>query len=83
MAAAVMAAGMPAETVARIAVDGAERGNFYIFTHSHVEEYARKRFEEIAAAFAVLNETAPSDRSYDVEQVVGELMAASREKTND
>jgi NAD(P)-dependent dehydrogenase (short-subunit alcohol dehydrogenase family) len=77
MAAAVMAAGMPAETVARIAVDGAERGDFYIFTHSHVEEYSRKRFEEIITAFAVLNETAPSDRSYDVLQVVGELMATN------
>jgi NAD(P)-dependent dehydrogenase (short-subunit alcohol dehydrogenase family) len=77
LAAAVMAAGMPAETVARIAVDGAERGNFYIFTHSHVEEYARKRFEEITAAFALLNETAPSDRSYDVNQVVGELMESN------
>jgi NAD(P)-dependent dehydrogenase (short-subunit alcohol dehydrogenase family) len=77
IAAAVMAAGMPAETVARIAVDGAERGDFYIFTHSHVEEYAKKRFKEITAAFVVLNETAPSDRSYDVMQVVGELMASN------
>jgi NAD(P)-dependent dehydrogenase (short-subunit alcohol dehydrogenase family) len=75
MAAAVMAAGMPADTVARIAVDGAERGDFYIFTHSHVEEYARKRFDEITSAFIVLNETAPSDRSYDVVQVAGEILA--------
>jgi NAD(P)-dependent dehydrogenase (short-subunit alcohol dehydrogenase family) len=81
MAAAVMAAGMPAETVAKIAVDGAERGDFFIFTHSHVEEYARKRFEEITEAFAVLNETAPSDKGYDVMQVVGELMAESQEGT--
>ena len=72
-----MAAGMPAETVARIAVDGAEGGDFYIFTHSHVEEYAKKRFDEITTAFAVLNETTPSDRSYDVMQVVGELMASN------
>jgi NAD(P)-dependent dehydrogenase (short-subunit alcohol dehydrogenase family) len=83
MTASVMAAGMPAETVARIAVDGAERGDFFIFTHSHVEEYAKKRFEEITSAFAVLNETAPSDRSYDVQQVIGELMAASQGKTDD
>jgi NAD(P)-dependent dehydrogenase (short-subunit alcohol dehydrogenase family) len=77
MAVVVMAAGMPAEIVARIAVDGAERGDFYIFTHSHMEEYARKRFDEITLAFAVLNETAPSDRSYDVQEVVGELMASN------
>ncbi len=83
MATAVMAAGMPAKNVARIAVDAAERGDFYIFTHSHVEEYAKKRFEEITEAFAVLNETAPSDRSYDVRLVVGELMGANREKHGD
>ena len=67
--------GMPAETVARIAVDGAEQGQFYIFTHSHAEAYARKRFEEIVSGFALLNERGPSDRSYDVNQVVEELMA--------
>ncbi len=67
--------GMPAETVARIAVDGAEQRQFYIFTHSHAEAYARKRFEEIVSGFALLNEREPSDRSYDVNQVVEELMA--------
>ena len=58
-AAAVMAAGMPAADVARICLDGVERGDFYIFTHSHIEEYAVKRFQEITEAFAVLNKTAP------------------------
>ena len=52
-------------------------GEFYIFTHSHVEEYAKKGFEEISAALAVLNETVPSDRCYDVKQVVGEGMASN------
>ncbi len=74
MAAAVLGAGMPAETVARICLDGVERGDFYIFTHSHVEAYGQKRFNEITEAFAVLNRTAPTDRSYDVGKVVADLM---------
>jgi NAD(P)-dependent dehydrogenase (short-subunit alcohol dehydrogenase family) len=79
MAAAVIGAGMPAETVARICLDGVERGDFYIFTHSHVEAYAQKRFNEITDAFAVLNKTAPTDRSYDVGEIVADLMAAAKD----
>lgn len=70
MAAAVLAAGMPAETVAKISMDSVERGDFYIFTHSHVEEYAQKRYKEITAAFEQLNRTAPTGRSYDVGKVL-------------
>ena len=76
MAAAELAAGMPAEQVAKLAVDGAERGDFYIFTHSHAQAYADRRYEEITQAFDLLNENAPSERSYDVGQVAGELLAA-------
>ncbi len=76
MAAAVLAAGMPAETVARIAIDGAQRGDFYIFTHSHAQAYADARYREIVEAFDLLNENSPTERSYDVNQVAGELLTA-------
>lgn len=70
----VLNAGMPAHSVAKIAVDGAERGEFYIFTHSHAESYAIDRFDEISAAFMLLNKTSPTDRSYDIGHVVDKLM---------
>ncbi len=59
----VLAAGMPAADVARICLDGVERGDFYIFTHSHVEEYPCKPFQEITEGFAVLNETTPPPKA--------------------
>jgi len=73
--AAVMEAGMPPAKVAMMAVDGAERGDFYIFTHSHSEEYCKHRFAEITQAFKVLNASHPSDRSYDLNLIAGELLA--------
>jgi short-subunit dehydrogenase len=80
MAAAVLGAGMPAAKVAEICLDGVERGDSYIFTHSHVEAYGQKRFDEITDAFAVLNRTAPTDRSYDVGKVVADLMTTAEKR---
>ena len=66
--------GMSAEDLAKTAVDGAEAGLFYIFTHSHIEQYVKARFTEMTEAFQHLNKTAPTAKNYDVATVIQELM---------
>lgn len=74
-AAAVMQRGMPAEQLAKIAVDGAEDQLFYIFTHPHVEQYTEHRFAEIKDAFEILRNKATDLKNYDVDSVVKEMLA--------
>lgn len=71
----LMNAGMPAETVARIAVDGAERGDFYILSHAHVGTYADVRHNEIDEALKHLSQDDSRERSYEVRAVAAQLAA--------
>ena len=71
----LMNAGMPAEEVARIAVDGAERGDFYILSHAHVGTYADARHHEIDEALNRLSDDDSQDRNYEVTAVAAELAA--------
>lgn len=75
MGAAVMNKGMSPEQVARAAVDGTERGDFYIVTHATALAAAETRFEEIRQAFAdqaPMNEDA---KQYEVNAVIASVMA--------
>jgi NAD(P)-dependent dehydrogenase (short-subunit alcohol dehydrogenase family) len=42
---------LPAETVARLIVDGIRRGDLYIHTHREARELVQRRFERLDAAF--------------------------------
>lgn len=59
----------PAE-IGRRAAAGVERGDFYIFTHPYSVVAARRRAEEIEAAFAVQAPFTPESERYDVNAVV-------------
>ena len=47
----LMAAGMDADEVGRIAVAGLRRDDFYILTHPEVRRIAEERSREVLAAF--------------------------------
>lgn len=72
---AVQAQGMSAEDAARAALDGVARGDFYIVTHPNAHAAAKRRFEEIDAAFARQAPAgADADRFY-VNRIVAEMLA--------
>jgi NAD(P)-dependent dehydrogenase (short-subunit alcohol dehydrogenase family) len=62
----LMAKGIDAADVGRVCVDGVERGDFFIVTHSHARGYADARYEEICAAFEAQAPRTEGDEKYDV-----------------
>jgi len=75
MSTRIQARGMPPAEAARDAVEGTLRGDFYIVTHSHTIAAAKRRLDEMEAAFAV---QAPWDRNgdrYEVNSVIAAVAA--------
>jgi short-subunit dehydrogenase len=68
--AAVMARGMPARDIGRAAVDGVERGDFLIVTHAIALPAAKRRYDEIAAAFAAQAPWTDDAARYDVNALI-------------
>ena len=66
----VMARGMPAGDVGRAAVEGVERGEFMIVTHAVSLPAARRRWEEIAGAFATHAPPTSEAERYGVNAVI-------------
>ncbi|MCY3590701.1 MAG: SDR family NAD(P)-dependent oxidoreductase [Acidobacteria bacterium] len=71
--AAVTQLGMAPEEVAARVVEGIRDETFYIVSHSHVVEFAQRRWEEIAAAFEARAPRRPGDEEYAVENVMARL----------
>lgn len=73
--AAVMDRGMSPGQVATAAVDGTERGDFYIVTHPTAFAAVEKRFEEIKQAFATQAPMNEDAKQYEVNAVIASVMA--------
>ena len=71
----VQAQGMAAVDAARAALDGVARGDFYIVTHANAFAAARRRFEEIDAAFAAQVPVGDDADRYDVSRIVAAALA--------
>jgi NAD(P)-dependent dehydrogenase (short-subunit alcohol dehydrogenase family) len=74
VAGALMARGMPASDVARAAVDGVERGDFLIVTHAIAFRAAKRRYEEIEAAFAAQAPWTDGAERYDINALIPEVL---------
>ena len=72
---AVQAQGMSAADAARAALDGVARGDFYIVTHANAYLAAKRRFEEIDAAFAAQAPVGEDVDRYDVNRIVAGMLA--------
>ncbi len=75
-AAAVMKLGMPPAEVATRVVDAIRDEAFYIVSHSHVVEIARRRWEEVAAAFEAQAPRRDGDEQYSMERIMAGFAAA-------
>lgn len=75
-AAAVMKLGMPPAEVATRVVDAIRDETFYIVSHSHVVEIARRRWEEVAAAFEARAPRRDGDEQYSMERIMAGFAAA-------
>ena len=73
--AAIMGKGMSAADVAKAAVDGTERGDFYIVTHPAAFAAAEKRYQEIKAAFEAQAPMTEEAKQYDVNTVVASVLS--------
>ena len=74
----IMDQGMDAREIGRRAVAGVERGDFYIFTHSHVRKFVEERTTEILATFDAHAPRTEGDEKYDVNAIIGRVMAAAQ-----
>ena len=74
LGAAVMNKGMTPERVAIAAIDGTERGDFYIVTHPAAFAAAEKRFGEIKQAFATQAPMNEDAKQYDVNNAIASVM---------
>ncbi|MEG9862410.1 MAG: SDR family oxidoreductase [Parvularculales bacterium] len=72
--AAIMSKGMAPDIVARAAVNGTEKGAFYIVTHPTAFAAAEKRFNEIKQAFDDQAPMTDHAKRYDVNTVVAEVL---------
>lgn len=72
---AVQAQGMAAADAARAALEGVARGDFYVVTHPNAYAAAKRRFEEIDAAFAVQAPAGADAERYDVNRIVSEMLS--------
>lgn len=70
---ALMALGIPAEEVATRVVKAIESEEFYILTHSHVVEFAERRWDAIEKAFSTQTPRTEGDERYLVGNLVREL----------
>ena len=70
--------GMDAREIGRQTVAGVERGDFYIFTHSHVRKFVEERAAEILATFDSHAPRKEGDEKYDVNAIITRVMAAAQ-----
>ena len=56
-------------------LDGVARGDFYIVTHANAFAAARRRFDEIDAAFAAQAPDGDDADRYDVNRIVAAALA--------
>jgi hypothetical protein len=70
---------MKADEIGHRAVDGVERGDFFIFTHPHSRIAAQQRWEEMNEAFAAQAPYVAGSDKYDVNAVVQRVMHAQGE----
>lgn len=63
--------GMPATDVAARAVAGIVAGDFYIVTHPHAVNIARRRWTEVERAFSEQAPRRDGDEEYDLEPMLG------------
>ena len=75
LGAAVMGKGMSADDVAKAAVDGTERGDFYIVTHATAFPAAERRYQEIKAAFDAQAPMTEEAKKYEVNNVVAAVLS--------
>lgn len=73
IARALIAEGMPAGEVARAAIEGVRRGDFLIVTHAVSHAAARRRWEDIDAAFTAQAPMTAEAERYDVNAVLERL----------
>jgi NAD(P)-dependent dehydrogenase (short-subunit alcohol dehydrogenase family) len=71
----VMSRGMHPGEIARAAIDGVERGDFFIVTHPAAIGAATRRYDEIADAFAAQAAWYPDAAQYEVDRVVAAVRA--------
>lgn len=74
----VMARGMDPQEIAKRAVDGVLRGDFYIITHAHNLPMIEARFAEQIEAIKRQSPWSEDAERYNVEKVVAELIAEHR-----
>lgn len=74
VAGALMARGMPASAIGRAAVDGVERGDFHIVTHSITLPAAKRRYDDIAAAFAAQAPWSDDTGRYDINALIPQVL---------
>jgi len=75
---ALVAHGKDPLEIGRIAVEGVERGDFYIPTHPHSRMYVESRYREMLAAFDKLPPLTEAEKRFDVTTIARELLAHDR-----
>lgn len=73
----VIGLGMDPMQVAERAVEGVERGDFYIVTHPHDRQYVEERYRELLAAFDAQAPWNPEAARYDVNEIARSLSAGT------
>jgi NAD(P)-dependent dehydrogenase (short-subunit alcohol dehydrogenase family) len=74
---AIIQSGRDAMDIARCAVDGVVRGDFYIVTHPHDRKFVEERYQEILAAF---DAQAPWNEEAERYDVMGLIRKMSKER---
>lgn len=70
----VMGLGMDPEKIGRLAVEGVQRGDFYIVTHPHNRDYIAERYEEILKVYDTHAPHFEGDEKYDVRKIMAQMM---------
>jgi NAD(P)-dependent dehydrogenase (short-subunit alcohol dehydrogenase family) len=69
----VMQMGMPADEVGRRAVEGIQRGDFYIVTHPHNRNYIAERYDDLLRAYDTQAPHFEGDEKYDLRKIMAEM----------
>jgi len=69
-----MQLGMDPDEIGRLAVEGLQRGDFYIVTHPHNRDYIAERYEEILSAYDTYAPRFEGDEKYDVRKIMARMM---------
>ncbi len=74
----ILGQGMAADAVAKSAIDGTLRGDFYVVSHAVSVVAARRRWQEIEAAFAAQAPWSDEAARYDVMRVIGQIQGGGQ-----